>query len=181
MTNRNYMLPDTLKVLINEADIQERVKAVADEINQVYADTEMLVIIGILKGGVMFMADLAKYITVPCQLEFVRLSSYDGQKTSGTVKPVDLTLPQLSGKDVLLVEDIVDTGLTMNFFMEYIQSLHSPNSLKLAVLLDKKEARQRPVTTDFVGFEIDNHYVVGYGLDDNGLYRNLPFIGYYEQ
>ncbi len=173
-------IPDTLQVLISEEQIDTRLQEMADEINVLYKDTEALILVCILKGGFMFASDLAKKLTVPCQIEFVRLSSYgNSQKTSGVVKPVDLTLPPLSGKDVLLVEDIVDTGLTLSFFMEYLESLHTPKSLRLAVLLDKKEARQKPVKTDFVGFEVGNQYVVGYGLDDKGFYRNLPYIGYF--
>jgi hypoxanthine phosphoribosyltransferase len=174
-------LPKTLKVLISEETLQTRIRALADELNTLYKDTEGLVLIGILKGGFMFMADLVKHLKVPCEIEFVRLASYgDGHKTSGNVKAVDLTLPQLNGKDVLLIEDIVDTGLTLRFFLDYLTSLHEPKSLRLAVLLDKKETRQQHVHIDFAGFEIENHYVIGYGLDDAGLYRNLPFIAYYE-
>lgn len=175
-------VPSKFKVLLTEEQIQQRIQEMADTINEVYRDTEALVLVCILKGGFMFLSDLAKRLTVPCQIEFVRLSSYgDAQKSSGVVKPVDLTLPRLSGKDVLLVEDIIDTGLTLSFFMEYLESLHTPKSLRLAVLLDKKEARQRPVHTDFIGFEVDNLYVVGYGLDDQGFCRNFPYIAYCPQ
>lgn len=173
-------LPENLQILIPEETLQARIKALAEEMNAMYQGTDGLILICILKGGFMFTADLAKHLTVPCQIEFVRLSSYgDNQHSSGTVKPVDLTLPNLNDKDVLLVEDIVDTGLTLNFFMEYLESLHTPKSLRLAVLLDKKEARKRPVQTDFVGFEVGNQYVVGYGLDDGGFYRNLPYIAHF--
>lgn len=169
-----------LKVLFTQEQIQSRIEEMADEINRLYQDTNVLVLICILKGGFMFLSDLAKRLKVPCQIEFVRLSSYgNNQKSSGTVKPVDLTLPNLNGRDVLLIEDIVDTGLTLDFFMEYLESLHTPKSLRLAVFLDKKEARQRPVQADFVGFEVGNQYVVGYGLDDQGFYRNLPYIAHY--
>jgi hypoxanthine phosphoribosyltransferase len=171
-----------LKVLFSEEQIQNRIQELSDEMNEIYKDTEVLVLICILKGGFMFLSDLVKRLNVPCQIEFVRLSSYgSSQKSSGTVKPVDLTLPRLNDRDVLLIEDIVDTGLTLNFFMEYLESLHTPRSLRLAVLLDKKEARQRPVETDFIGFEVGNQYVVGYGLDDQGFHRNLPYIAHYVQ
>ncbi len=172
--------PESLKVLFTEQQLQNRIEELAEEMNHLYRDTEVLIMICILKGGFMFASDLARKLNIPCQIEFVRLSSYgDGQKTTGTVKPVDLTLPRLSNRDVLLVEDIVDTGLTLNFFMEYLESLHTPKSLRLAVLLDKQEARQRPVKTDFIGFEVGNEYVVGYGLDDQGYYRNLPYIAHF--
>lgn len=177
-----HKLPDSMKTLFTEDEIQTRLDGLAREINETYRDTELLVLICILKGGFMFLSDLCKRLNVPCHVEFVRLSSYgDAQKSSGTVKPVDLTLPRLNGRDVLLIEDIVDTGLTLDFFMEYLESLHTPKSLRLAVLLDKKEARQRPVKADFVGFEVGNQYVVGYGLDDQGYYRNLPYIAHYTE
>jgi len=173
-------LPPGLEVLYAADVLQARIKAMAQEINQTYADTDGLVLICILKGGLMFMAELAKHLVIPCQMEFVTLSSYgNSQQTSGTVRPVDLSLPKLTGKDVLVVEDIIDTGLTLNFFLEYLNGLHTPKSLRLAVMLDKKEARQKQVKTDFVGFEIGNQFVVGFGLDDRGFYRNLPLIGYY--
>lgn len=173
-------LPPGLEVLYSTEVLQQRIAEMAEEINRVYADTDGLVLVCILKGGLMFMAELAKYLTIPCQMEFVTLSSYgNNQTTSGTVRPVDLSLPKLSGKDVLVVEDIIDTGLTLSFFLDYLNGLHTPKSLRLAVLLDKREARQKPVPTDFVGFEIGNQFVVGFGLDDKGYYRNLPLIGYY--
>lgn len=162
---------------ITQEQIQNRVEALGQELNTLYDSVEELIIICILKGGVMFAADLMKQLTVPCQLEFVRLASYEGQKSTGTVRPVDLSLPSLNHKHVLLVEDIIDTGLTLSFFIDYLKSLHQPASLRLAVLLDKKEARQQHVQVDFVGFEVENKFLVGYGLDENGLYRNLPYIG----
>ncbi len=174
-------LPKGLKVLYTEAQLKSRIQEIAAELNEIYRDADELVLVCVLKGGFMFLAELAKYLTVPTQVEFVRLSSYGNeQKSSGVVKPVDLSLPPLTGRHVLLLEDIIDTGLTLSFFMEYLESLHTPSSLRLAVLLDKKEARERPVKIDFVGFEVDNLYVVGFGLDDQGFHRNLPYIAYYE-
>lgn len=179
-TTHTTVLPDNLSVLISQAQLEERIRELAKEINAAYKGVDELILICILKGGFMFTAELAKYLDIPVQIEFVRLSSYgDAQKTTGTVKPVDLTLPRLNDKHVLLCEDIVDTGLTLNFFMDYLQSLHTPASVKLAVLLDKAECRQQLVKTDFVGFEIEDKYVVGFGLDDKGLFRNLPLIAYY--
>lgn len=175
-------LPSTLQLLLPEEVIQKRIKEMAAEINETYRHSEVLTMVCILKGGFMFLSDLAKHIEVPCQIEFVKLSSYgNGHTSSGVVKPVDLTLPPLQDRDILLVEDIVDTGLTLSFFMEYLESLHIPKTLRLAVLLDKKEARRRPVQADFTGFEIEDRYVVGYGLDSQGLYRNLPFIAYFNE
>lgn len=170
--------PEQLDVHLSEEDIQTRIREMADEINKAFADSEKLIIIAVLKGSFMFVADLIRHIKVPSQIEFVRLASYgDGQTSSGNVQPVDLSLPSLSGEDVLIVEDIIDTGLTLHFFMDYLTSLHHTRSLKLAVLLDKKEARQKDVQVDFAGFTVGNQFLVGYGLDFAGYYRNLPFIG----
>lgn len=176
-------MPSTLEntaieVLYSNEQIQERLDRLAEELNRVYADTDELIVVCILKGGFMFTSDLVRRLTVPCQIEFVRLASYEGQNSSGRVKPVDLSLPQLTGKDVLLLEDIVDTGITLNFFMDYVKSLHIPKSLRLAVLLDKKEARKQPVHIDYACFDVDNRFVIGYGLDNDGFYRNLPYIGW---
>jgi len=173
---------DQLEIHFSEEQLQTRIREMAAEINQTYQNSEKLIIIAVLKGSFMFLADLVRHITIPCQVEFVRLASYgDGQVSSGTVKSVDLSLPPLTGEDVLVVEDIIDTGLTLHFFLEYLTSLHHTRSLKLAVLLDKKEARQKEVPVDFAGFPVGNQFLVGYGLDFAGYYRNLPFIGVVKQ
>lgn len=167
-----------IEVLIAEEAIQERIREMAKQINETYKDSERVIVIAILKGAFMFLADLIRHVNVPCHVEFVRLSSYGSSTTSsGTVRPVDLTLPNLANEDVLLIEDIVDTGLTLSFFMEYLESLHKTKSLRLAVLLDKPAARTQPVRVDFTGFTVGNEFVIGYGLDCAGLYRNLPYIG----
>jgi len=169
-----------LEILLSADDLQTKITAMAQEINDAFKEADELVIIGILKGSFMFMADLVRQINVPSQVEFVRLASYGNQaQTSGEVKPVYLTLPSLEGKNVLIIEDIMDSGLTLNFFMDYLKSLHRANSLKVAVLLDKPGARpqtDKTVTVDFKGFEIGNEFVVGYGLDYQGYFRNLPHI-----
>jgi hypoxanthine phosphoribosyltransferase len=173
-----YYKPDQLDIHLSEAQIQQRIAEMGEEINRIYQNSEKLIIIAVLKGSFMFVADLIRHIKVPCQIEFVRLASYgDGQKSSGTIQPVDLSLPSLSDEDVLIVEDIIDTGLTLHFFMDYLQSLHKTRSLRLAVLLDKKEARQKEIQVDITGFTVGNQFLVGYGLDFAGYYRNLPFIG----
>lgn len=170
--------PEQLDIHFSESQIQQRIQEMAAQINQTYAGCEKLIIVAVLKGSFMFVADLIRHINVPCQIEFVRLASYgNGQVSSGNVKPVDLSLPSLSGEDVLIVEDIIDTGLTLHFFMDYVQSLHHTKSLRLAVLLDKKETRQKEVQVDFAGFTVGNQFLVGYGLDFAGYYRNLPYIG----
>ena len=174
--------PEQLEIHFSEDQLQTRIKAMAAEINESYKNCDKLIVIAVLKGSFMFLADLVRHIKVPCQIEFVRLASYgDGQTSSGTVQAVDLSLPSLTGEDVLIVEDIIDTGLTLHFFMDYLTSLHHTRSLKLAVLLDKKEARQKDVQVDFSGFPVGNQFLVGYGLDFAGYYRNLPFIGVVKQ
>lgn len=176
LTRENLL--ERLEIRITEAELQARIKELAAEINKTYANCEKLIIIGVLKGSFLFLADLIRHVDIPCHVEFVRLASYGDSKTSsGTVKAVDLSLPELNGEDVLIVEDIIDTGLTLNFFKDYLHSLHKPKSLRLAVLLDKPETRQVDVTVDYAGFKVGNEFLVGYGLDFAGYYRNLPYIG----
>ena len=119
---------------------------------------------------------------MPVQLEFIRLASYGNDtRSSGKIKPVDLTLPNLAGKNVLIVEDIVDTGLTASFFLDYIKIQHNAKITRFASLLDKAYTRIHNVNIDYVGFPVDDKFVVGYGLDYMGYYRNLPYIGYFPQ
>ena len=173
---------EQLNTEIDSERLQARIREMAHQINADYKaqGVKKVVIIALLKGSFMFLSDLVKHIDVPCQIEFVRLASYGNSTTSsGTVRPVDLTLPNLANEHVLLVEDIIDTGLTLNFFMDYLQSLHKTQSLKLAVLLDKPMTRSpkvKPVVIDYCGFEVGDSFLVGYGLDYAGFYRNLPFI-----
>lgn len=178
MAESLLLKPESLKVYLSEDQIQKRVRELASSINEKYKGCKKLTVIVILRGAFMFATDLVKHLTVPCHLEFIRLSSYGHDQTSsGEVKPVDLTLPNLAGEDVLIVEDIIDTGETLYFFKNYLESLHKTNSLKIAVLLDKKEMRQKEVDVDFVGFTVNNQFLIGYGLDFEGFYRNLPYIG----
>lgn len=167
-----------LVIHFSEQQVKERVRAMATEINAHYKDCSEVTLVVVMKGAFMFASDLMKHLTIPCQVEFVRLASYGNSlKSSGKVKTVDLTLPDLSGKHVLIVEDIIDTGLTLHFFKEYLTSMHQTQSLRVAVILDKKEARQEEVDVDFVGFTVGNEFLVGYGLDYCGYCRNLPYIG----
>lgn len=173
----------TIQPLLSPQEIEAGLDRIAEAINQQYADSQQLVIVAVLKGSFLFLADLVRRLTMPCQIEFIRLASYhEGTRSTGQVKPVDLTLPSLAGQDVLIVEDIVDTGLTLSFLLDYLQSMHATRSLRTAVLLDKPGARQSPALQtrarpEFVAFELGNEFVVGYGLDYAGLYRNLPYIG----
>lgn len=169
-----------LKVLISEEEIQEKLKTLAKEIEAKYDTNEELYVICVLKGSVMFCVDLVKHFKNPIQMEFIRISSYGNeQKSSNNLQAVDLTLPNLHEKNVLIVEDIIDTGLTARFLTDLFKIKHHPKKLLFVSLLNKKCARQIDIEPDLYGFEIDDKFVVGYGLDYKGYYRNLPYIGYF--
>lgn len=170
-----------LKVLIDENALVQRIKELGDEINASYGDENELTIICVLKGAVMFFTELSKHLKMPVRMEFVSLSSYgDAQKSSGKVSALNLSLPPLQDKNVLVVEDIMDTGLTLDFLMNFIKKKCKAKDVKLAVMFDKKCARKYPVKADFSAFEVDDKFIVGFGLDYCELQRNLPYIGYYE-
>ena len=169
-----------LKVLISEEEIQEKLKTLAKEIEAKYNTNEELYVICVLKGSVMFCVDLVKHFKNPIQMEFIRISSYGNeQKSSNNLQAVDLTLPNLHEKNVLIVEDIIDTGLTARFLTDLFKIKHHPKKLLFVSLLNKKCARQIEIEPDLYGFEIDDKFVVGYGLDYKGYFRNLPYIGYF--
>lgn len=164
-----------IRPLLSEQQIQKRVKELAQKIRQDYQGKE-LVVVGVLKGGFVFMADLVRHLEGPMTCDFLRMSSYDAQgRSTGTVRlEFDLTQP-IEGKDVLVVEDIVDTGLTAKVLLNHLRE-KKPRSVKLCTLLHKEIFESEPVI-DYLGFTIPNRYVVGYGMDRNGRYRHLPFIG----
>jgi len=163
------------EILIAKADIDKRVVELAEAIFRDYEGKE-LIVIGILKGAFIFMADLIRQLRCPCKVDFVRLASYGtGTVSSGSIMITkDIETP-IKGKDVLIVEDIVDTGLTLSFLVARLKE-RDPRSLKVCVFLDKKERRKIPFGADYVGFDIPDHFVVGYGLDFNEMYRFLPDI-----
>ena len=149
--------------------------------NKFYNGEEVYVVCA-LKGAVMFAVDLVKHLDMPLKMEFIRLSSYNGgTKSSGKVNAVDISLPDLNGKNVLVVEDIVDTGLTAKFLLDFLNCNFHTKSTKFCSLLDKKITRQTDVEPDYYGFEVDDKFLVGYGLDYDGYYRNLTYIGYIEK
>ena len=166
-----------LKVLLTHEQIQRRVQELGRRITRDYRNKN-LVLIGVLKGAFVFLSDLARAIDLPLDIDFLGLSSYgDSTKTSGVVKIThDLTQP-IEHKDVLVVEDIVDTGLTLSYLMENFKTRH-PKSIKLCTLLYKPANTIKKVPLKYVGFEIENKFVIGYGLDLAEKYRNLPYIGY---
>lgn len=161
--------------LISEARVQARVRELAREISRDYAERDLF-IVGILKGAVMFVADLARQLEIPAAFDFMAISSYgQATKTSGVVRVLkDLDHP-VEDKDVLVVEDIVDTGLTLNYLLEYLRA-RGPRSLRVCALLDKAARRQVEVPITYTGFQIPDKFVVGYGLDYNEHYRQLRSI-----
>ena len=169
-----------LKVLITENEIQNKIKELSSELNEFY-NGEDLYVICVLKGSVMFTADLVKHLKLPLNMNIIRHSSYgSGFTSTGKVNAVDISLPDLNGKNVLIIEDIIDTGLTAKFLIDFMHLNFKTKSLKFCSLLDKKETRKTDIQPDYYCFEIGNQFVVGYGLDYDGFYRNLPYIGYIE-
>ncbi len=167
-----------LKVLFTEDEIQRRIKELSEEMNKFYKGEEVYAIC-VLKGAVMFATDLVKNLNMPLKMEFIRLSSYNGgTTTSGKVNAVDISLPDLNNKNVLIIEDIVDTGLTAKFLLDFMNCNFHTKSTKFCSLLDKKIKRVTEVEPDYYGFEVDDKFLVGYGLDYDGYYRNLRYIGY---
>jgi hypoxanthine phosphoribosyltransferase len=163
--------------LVSADAIQRRVREMAAEISRDYARIDLpLILLSVLKGSVCFATDLSRHLTVPVNFDYVAVSSYGaGTESSGHVQLLkDLTM-DVAGRDVLMVEDIIDTGLTTAFLFEHVQR-HRPASLKLSVLLNKEERRIKPVPIAYKGFDIPNQFVVGYGLDYNELYRNLTAV-----
>lgn len=169
-------MAEKVSVLIPEEDIDKRIAEMGAKISEDYAGKSVYLIC-ILKGSIFFTCELAKRITVPVTLDFMSCSSYGADtKSSGVVKLVkDLDEP-LEGKHVIVIEDIIDSGRTLSYLLENL-STRKPASLKLATLLDKPERRVKPVYVDYTGFEIPDEFVVGYGLDYDQRYRNLPYIG----
>ena len=164
-----------MKLLIAEKEVQRKVSRLARKISRDFAGREVL-LVGILKGAFIFMADLARRMTTPVKVDFVRLASYGaGTQSSGRVKVTKDLEISLRGKDVLIVEDIIDTGVTLNYLFHRLQA-RRPRSLKTVTLLDKPKRRKVDFQADYIGFTIGNHFVVGYGLDCNEKYRNLPEI-----
>lgn len=167
---------DILKILIDEASIKAKVAELGAQISQDYAGKKLLVL-GVLKGSFVFMADLIRSIDVPCEVEFMAVSSYhSGVKTSGVVKIIkDIDINPLDF-NILIVEDILDSGLTLSYLKELLLQRGASN-IKIATLLDKPARRAAKITADYLGFEVPDEFVVGYGLDYAEHYRNLPYVG----
>lgn len=172
-------MTEHVRVMLTEEEVDAKIQAIGDQISKDYAGRQVHLVC-VLKGGSFFMCELAKRITVPVSLDFMSVSSYGSDtKSSGVVKIVkDLDEP-LKDKDVIVIEDIVDSGRTLSYLLEMLKK-REPNSLALCTLLDKPDRRVVDVNVDYTGFEIPDEFVVGYGLDYDQRYRNLPYIGVVE-
>ena len=167
---------DVEEVLIPEEVLQDRIRELGRRVSTEYNSKEPL-LVGILTGAFVFMADLLRSITIPCHVDFMATASYGaGTESSGIVRILKDINQSIEGRHVLVVDDIIDTGLTMDYLLETLKARY-PASLRVCALLDKRPRRRREVAIDFSGFEIPDKFVIGYGLDYAGLYRNLPFIG----
>lgn len=164
------------KIYYSEQELADVVRRVGAEISRDYADSEP-VLVGILKGSVVFMTDLMRALTIPCSIDFMVVSSYgSGTKTSGVVQILkDLNQP-IEGKDVILVEDILDSGMTLAYVTRFLQA-RNPKSIRVCTLLDKPARRKADIAADYKGYDVPDEFIVGYGLDYNEQYRNLPYIG----
>jgi len=171
------MEKDIQKILLTEEQIQNRIRELGEELSREYAGKNPI-IVGVLKGVVVFYADMVRKITVPCQFDFMWISSYVGTESTGTMQIKRDLSADVKGRHVLILEDIYDTGNSLNFTYHHLLS-KEPASVKICTLLDKPERRNPAVTLkpDYVGFTIPNEFVVGYGLDYNEYYRNLPYVG----
>ena len=164
----------TFGIYIQDHDIQQAIQTIANEMNVLYADKKPI-FISVLNGAFMFTSDLLKKIEVPCELSFIKLSSYSGTTSTGTVKEIVGLQEEIAGRDVIVIEDIIDTGITMQKIISELE-LKNPSSIRIATLLLKPDSVKVPIKPDFVCFSIPDKFVVGYGLDLNGIGRNLPDI-----
>ena len=169
---------EEINILINKSKLEKRIEELGKQIEKDYEGKE-LVFVGILKGSVMFMSELAKNVKSSVALDFMDVSSYEGTESTGKIKINKDIRDSIEGKDVLIVEDIIDTGRTLTYVKEYLKQ-KNPNSIKIATMLPKPSRRVIELNVDYIGFAIEDKFVVGYGLDYNERYRNLPYIGYIE-
>ena len=165
------------KILITEEEIRARIRELGEELTREYADKDP-VVVGVLKGVVVFYADMVRQLKIPCQMDFMCISSYSGTSTTGNMIVRKDVSADIKGRHVLILEDIYDTGNSLDFVVKHLQS-KEPASLKICTLLDKPERRKAGITLqcDWTGFVVPNEFVVGYGLDFNEHFRNLPYVG----
>ena len=176
MWGKAFMAQDIEEVLLSEEQIKKRVQELGDQISKDY-DGQEIIVLCVLKGASIFFADLIRAITVHAKMDFMAISSYgDAQKTSGIVRINKDMDSSITGKHVIIAEDIMDSGLTLSYLTRLLNE-RQPASLRVCALLDKPERRECEITPDYCGFTIPNKFVVGYGLDYKGYYRNLPYVG----
>ncbi len=170
------MINDIEKVLISEEELADIVKNLGKRISEDYKDKDLL-LVSVLKGSVIFMADIMRAITIPCNIDFMAVSSYgSGSKTSGVVKIIKDLDRSIEGKDLLIVEDILDSGRTLSYIREILMA-RNPASIRICTLFDKPDRREVDLYADYIGTKVPNEFIVGYGLDYDEYYRNLPYIG----
>ncbi len=169
---------EEINILINKSKLEKRIEEMGKQITKDYEGKD-LVLVGILKGSVMFMTELAKNIKRSVALDFMDVSSYEGTESTGKIRINKDVRDSIEGKDVIIVEDIIDTGRTLTYVKEYLAQ-KNPKSIKIATMLSKPSRRVLELNVDYIGFAIEDKFVVGYGLDYNEKYRNLPYIGYIE-
>lgn len=167
------------KELISKEQIDKRLYELAEQLDKDYEGKEIIVL-SVMRGSVFFSVELTLKMKTKMKHEYITLSSYKGTKSNGKVKLVEKLRESIENKDVLILEDIIDTGKTMSYLLEFLKS-KNPKSLKLCVLADKPSRREVEVPIDYIGFEVPNKYIVGYGFDIDNYYRNLPYIGYIEE
>jgi hypoxanthine phosphoribosyltransferase len=164
------------RILISREQIQQKIKELGARITEDYKDKENILLVGVLKGAFIFMADLIRHIDLPLQVDFMAVSSYGAStESSGVVRILKDLEHDLHGKNLLIIEDIIDSGLTLSYLYDILNS-RKPDSIKICALLDKPSRRKANIHVDYLGFEIPDHFVVGYGLDFDERYRNLPYV-----
>lgn len=166
---------DIEKVVLTKEQISEKVCKIGNQISEDYAGKELLIVV-ILKGAAIFAADLFRSISIPCIIDYMSVSSYDGTETTGNVKIIKDLDYNIEDKDILIVEDIIDSGITLDYLCRLFK-IRGAKNVKIATFLDKKVGRKIDVPVDYIGFSVPNDFLVGYGLDYNEKYRNIPYVG----
>ncbi len=173
---------ESIEVLFSQEEIQSRIADLAEQISNDYRNCNELVVIGVLKGAALFTSDLIRKLSIPCQLEFIRLASYQtGTQSSGEIRVFDLSVPNLKDKDILIAEDIVDSGRTAEFLINFFQEQVGVKSMRIVSLLDKPSKRLehlKHIKPDYSCFTVDDKFILGYGLDYEQKFRQLPYLGY---
>lgn len=172
----NLLEKDVKKILFSKEDIDKRCAEIADMINSEYEGKKPLLLC-VLNGALPFFANVLTRINIPMEYDTIRVTSYSGTETTGEINIGNFNVDKIAGRDVIIVEDIVDTGRTMKALVDYFNNITTPKSVEILTLLDKPSRREVEVSVKYIGFEVANEFVIGYGLDYNQLYRNLPYIG----